>query len=94
MYISQPFEELKLYTPKPITWTYFDTILSRFGLAGLPIAAILDFQMSIFQPFQELQGLKLEFKLITHKPINRTCVDTNLIGFGLAGLPIAAILNF
>ena len=48
--LSQPFEELqgsnsefKLITPKPITGTYFDTNLSRFGLAGFPMAAILDF---------------------------------------------------
>ena len=48
--LSQLFEELqgsnlefKLITPKPITGTYFETNLSRFGLAGLPMAAILDF---------------------------------------------------
>ena len=50
MSISQPFEELqgsnakfKPITPKPIAGTYFDTIMSRFGLAGFPISAILDF---------------------------------------------------
>ena len=49
MYIDQPFEELqgsnskfKLYTPKPNTGTYFHTVLSRFGLTGLPVEAILD----------------------------------------------------
>ena len=48
--ISQLFEELqgwnlefKLITPKSLTGTYFDTILSRFGLAGFPMVAILDF---------------------------------------------------
>ena len=30
--------------------------LSRFGLVDLNIAAILDFQMSISKPFEELQG--------------------------------------
>ena len=30
--------EFKLTTPKPITRTYFETNLSRFGLAGLPIS--------------------------------------------------------
>ena len=59
---SQPFEELqgsnlefKLITPKSITGTYFETTLSRFGLEGLPIVAILHFQMFISQPLEELQ---------------------------------------
>ena len=107
--------------------------LSRFGLAGLPIAAILDFQMSISQPFDELHGWNSEFKLTTPKSItgayfdpvvaildfvkrlyisclksykaeNRvkliipksitgTYFDTKLSRFGLAGLPVAAILD-
>ena len=65
--ISQPFEELqgwnsefKLITPKSITGIYSDTKLSRFGLASLPMVAILDFQMSISQPFEELQGWNSE----------------------------------
>ena len=48
--LFQLFEELqgsylefKLITPKPNTGTYFDTNLSRFGLTGLPMAAIMDF---------------------------------------------------
>ena len=45
---------VKLIIPKSITGTYFDTKLSRFGLAGLPVAAILDIQMSISQLFEEL----------------------------------------
>ena len=57
--------------------------LSRFGLAGLPMAAILDFQMSISQPFEELQGWNSEFKLITPKSITGTYFDT-----------VAAILDF
>ena len=48
--------EFKLITPKPITGTYFETNLSRFYLAGLPMVAILDFQMFIYQPFQDLEG--------------------------------------
>ena len=47
MFISQLFEELlglnlefKLITFKYITRTYFDTKLSRFGLAGSAMAAI------------------------------------------------------
>ena len=35
--------EFKLITSKPITWTHFETNLSRFGLAGLPKVAILGF---------------------------------------------------
>ena len=46
------------------------------------------------QPFEELQGSNSEFKLITPKPITGTYFDTNLSRFGLAGLPMAAILNF
>ena len=49
MSISQLFEELqgsnsefKLIIPKPITGTYFETNLSRLGLAGLLLGAILD----------------------------------------------------
>ena len=34
--------EFKLITPKTISGTYFKTNLSRFGLAGFPLAAILD----------------------------------------------------
>ena len=45
-----------MYNPKLITGTYFHTILSRFGLAGLPVAAILDIQMSISQLFEEHQS--------------------------------------
>ena len=48
--LSQLFEELqgrnsesKLITLKPINGTYFETLLSRFGLANFPMAAILDF---------------------------------------------------
>ena len=47
--LSQPIKELrgsnlefKLITLKPTTETYFETYLSRFGLAGLPMAVILD----------------------------------------------------
>ena len=34
--------EFKLITPKTISGTYFKTNLSRFGLAGFLLAAILD----------------------------------------------------
>ena len=47
---SQLFEEvlgsnseLKLITSKPITMTYFDTNLNRFGLVCLPMMAIFNF---------------------------------------------------
>ena len=58
MIITQLFKELKgsnsvlkLSSPKPIT----GTIRSRFGLAGLPMVAIMDFQMVISQLFKELK---------------------------------------
>ena len=68
--------------------------MNRFGLVGLSMAAILDFQMSISQPIEEVQGLNSKSKLITPKPITRTYFETNLSRFDLAGLPIAAILDF
>ena len=101
MSISQLFKELqgwnsefKLITPKYITGTYSDTKLSRFGLASLPMAAILDFKMFISQLFEELQGWNLEFKLITPKSNTGTNFYTKLSRFGLACLPLAAILDF
>ena len=48
----------------------------------------------ISQLFEELQGSNSEFELITPKPITRTYFETNLSRFCLAGLPMAAILNF
>ena len=52
---------------KQLSWYEYSyhTKLSRLGLAGLTIAAILDFQMSIYQPFEELQGSNWEFKFFT-----------------------------
>ena len=101
MSISRPFEELqgwnsefKLITPKSITGTYSDTKVSMFGLASLLMAAILDFKKSISQPFEELQSWNSEFKLITPKSITGTYSDTKLSRFGLASLPMVAILDF
>ena len=45
------------------------------------------------QPFEELQGWNLEFKLITPKTISGTYFKTNMSRFGLAGFPLAAILE-
>ena len=60
--LSQPFEELqglnsefKLITPKPITGIYFETNQSMFGLAGLPMTAILTFELFISELFEKLQ---------------------------------------
>ena len=50
--------------------------------------------MSISQPFKELQGWNLEFKLITPKSITGTYSDTKLSRFGLASLPMVVILDF
>ena len=58
------------------------------------MAAILDFQMSISQLFEGLQGWNLEFKLITPKSITGTYSDTKLSRFGLASLLVVAILDF
>ena len=81
---------------KRLSWHeyYYGAKVNRFGLAGLSMAAILDFQMSISRPFEELQGWNSEFKLITPKSITRTYSDTKLSMFGLAGLSMAAILDF
>ena len=56
---------------KQLSWHKYSyqAKLSRFGLVGLTVAAILDFKMSISPPFEELQGWNLEFKLITPKSI-------------------------
>ena len=77
-----------------MTGTYFDTKLSMFGLASLLMADILDFQKSISRLFEELQGWNLEFKLITPKSIAGIYSDTKLSRFGLASLPMVAILDF
>ena len=71
-----------------------DTKLGRFGFVGLPMTATLDFKVSISHPFEELQGSNIEFMLITLKPITRTYSNTNLSRFGLAGVPMEAILDF
>ena len=44
--------------------------------------------------FKELQGSNLEFKLITLKPTTETYFETYLSRFGLAGLPMAGIMDF
>ena len=44
---------------------FYQTKLRRFGFAILCMAAILDFQISIYQVFIELEGSNLVFKLIT-----------------------------
>ena len=46
------------------------------------------------QPFEELQSSNLEFMLSTPKTITGTYFETNLSGFGLAGLPMVAIFDF
>ena len=92
-YIAQILK-FKLITPKSITENCFETNLSRFGLAGLPMAAILDFQFLISQPFKELQGRNSNMKLNTPKSIPRTYFETKQSIFGLAGYALVAILEF
>ena len=46
------------------------------------------------QLFEKLQGSNLEFKLITLNCITGSYFETNLSRFGLAGLTMAAILDF
>ena len=66
--LSLPFEELqgsnselKLITPKPITGTYYETKLSRYGLAGLPMVAILDLKIPLSHLLEELRSINLEY---------------------------------
>ena len=47
----------------------------------------------LFQLFEEQQVLNLDFKLNTPKPIIKTYFESNLSRFGLAGLPMVAILD-
>ena len=68
-------------TTKSITGTYFDTKLSRFGLAGSAMAAILKSSMFISLPFEELERLNLEFNLITSKSITGTHFGTIVVTF-------------
>ena len=85
MFLYQPFEELqslnsefKLITPKPMRGTYFDTKLSRFGLAGSARVAILEFSMFRSQQFEELHGQNFDFLLITPKYFYGTLFGTIL----------------
>ena len=66
------------------------TKLSRFGLASVTMAAILDFQNYISQPFEVLKGSNSVFKLISPKPIT----GTNMSWLALVGLPMVTILDF
>ena len=66
--------------------------LNQFGLAGLPIEAILDFQILISQLFEELQGINSDFQLIT--PISGTYFDTKQSQFGLEVSAMVALLEF
>ena len=63
-------------------------------MVGSLMVAILDFLMFKSKLFEELQGLSLEFKLITPKLISGTYFGTNLSRFGLAGLHMVAILDY
>ena len=54
------------------------------------MAAILDFQMTISQLFEELFGLNLKLELI----IPQFITDTKLSRFCLAGYAMKAILEF
>ena len=54
------------------------------------MVAILDFQNSISQPFEEIQGSNSVLKLISPNPIT----GTNLSRFVLAVLPVVTILDF
>ena len=67
---------------KRLSWHeyYYGAKVNGFGLAGLSMAAILHFQMSISQ----LQGWNSEFTLITPKYITGTYSDAKLNRFGLA----------
>ena len=84
-FISLPVEELqtlnsefKLITPKPITGTYFDTKLSRFGWAGSARVAILKFSIFISQQFEVLQCLNLDFLIIIPKYFYGTLFWNNI----------------
>ena len=59
-------------------------------MASVTIAAILDFQSYISQPFEVLKGSNSVFKLISPKPIT----GTNMSWFALVGLPMVTILDF
>jgi len=64
--------------------------LSRFGLVSLFMAGIMDFKMSISQPFEELQGRILDISLIPPNLLQGPI----FISIGLACLLVVAILDF
>ena len=59
-------------------------------MASVTIAAILDFQSYISQPFEVLKGSNSVFKLISPNPIKGTILSR----FVLAVLPIVTIFDF
>ena len=66
----------------------------QVGLAAFIIAAILDFQTSISQSFEELKSSNLEVKLMTLKPMTGNNFDIDLSIICFTGLPLAATLDF
>ena len=82
--VQSLYFKLKLITPKYITWTYFDTKLSRFGLAGLPMVAILDLKMPLSHLFEYCLEYQSKTPNLSLGPIFKTEYDLLVINiYGL-----------
>ena len=51
------------------------------------MVAILDFQMSTSEPFEQIQSSILESKLISPKPITETFFESSYVTFGIPMTP-------
>ena len=65
----------------------------RFSCACLLMAAILDFEMFKSEPFEEIQGINSEFKLITPKSITVTYFGSMAVIFVFLKGYISAVLR-
>ena len=77
-------------------WLYHDLphMIGSLAVGTTSSLVAKNLTKKLYQPFKELQGSYLEFKLIIPKTITENCFVTNLSRFGLAGLPMVAILDF
>ena len=69
------------------------TTLISFAKGATNFLVAKNGTIKLSQPFEELQGSKLELKLITPKPITRTYFETNPKRICLAVLPMVAVLD-
>ena len=69
-----------LITRKPITGTYFDTNLTRFRMAGLPIAAMLDFLNILISHLKNYRVEIWNLSLLLQNPLLGPILIPNPVG--------------